>query len=130
MEPFSIMETLSIQINLRDIRMLRRIAKAENRRFDDFVQLVFADGLNYMFCDEMLYVEKEPEDYTPEEKKQIELNAELEKPPFKSYDEKEAAGYKHVSRCLCNHVRDSETGTPRDEIIEPMVERIRNVALS
>lgn len=123
------METFTIKISGKDLQMLRRIAKAENRRFADFVQLCFADGLNYMFCDEMLYVEKEPEDYTQEEQNQLELNAELDKTPHKTFAEKEAAGYKHVGRCFCNHVHDSETNTHRDEIIEPMVARIRKVAL-
>ena len=70
------METFTIKISGKDLQMLRRIAKAQNRRFDDFVQLCFADGLTYMFCDEMLHVEKEPEDYTQEEQKQLELNAD------------------------------------------------------
>ena len=123
------METFTIKISGKDLQMLRRIAKAQNRRFDDFVQLCFADGLTYMFCDEMLHVEKEPEDYTQEEQKQLELNADLEKTSYKSYAEKEAAGYKHVGRCLCNHAHDSETNSYQDEIIEPLVKRIRNVAL-
>ena len=124
------METLSIKIDGRDLRMLRRIAKAENRRFDDFVQIVFADGLLYMFCDETLHVKKEPEDYTPEEKKQLELNAELDKASYKNYEEKEAAGYKHVMGCFSNCAYDSETNTQSDELIEPMVARIREVALN
>tara|TARA_B100001063_G_C16318272_1_gene336205 strand:- start:45 stop:419 length:375 start_codon:yes stop_codon:yes gene_type:complete len=124
------METFTIKVSGKDLQMLRRIAKAENRRFSDFVQLCFAGGLDYMFCDEMLYVEKESEDYTQEEQKQLDLNAELDKIPHKNFAEKEAAGYKYVGRCFCNHVHDSETNTHRDEIIEPMVKRIREVALN
>ena len=109
--------------------MLRRIAKAENRRLDDFVQLIFADGLSYMFCDEGVEVAKEPEDYTPEEQKQLELNAELNKAPYKNHEQKEAEGYKYVRTCISNHAYDSETKTHKDELIEPMVARIRNIAL-
>jgi hypothetical protein len=124
------MDNLTIKISSADVSMLRRIAKSENRRFDDFLQLVFADGLNYMFCDESVYVNKEPEEYTEDEQKQLELNNKLDNEGFDNYQEKEAAGYKHVRRVFTNHAYDSETKTTTDELIEPLVTRIRNIALS
>jgi len=124
------MDNLTIKISSADVSMLRRIAKSENRRFDDFLQLVFADGLNYMFCDEFVHVNKEPEEFTQEEQKQLELNNKLDQEGFDKFKDKEAAGYKFVGRCLSNNKYDSETNTTTDELIEPLVTRIRNIALS
>ena len=123
------MDNLTIKISTSDLSMLRKIAKAQDRRFDDFVQLVFAGGLSYIFCDECVYVKKEPEDYTPEEQKQLVINNQLNNQVFTNYEEKEAAGYKSVSQCFSNHSHDPETQSYHDELIEPIVERIKSLAL-
>ena len=37
--------TLSVRILEKDLDRLQRIAKEQDRRFSDFIQLVFGDGL-------------------------------------------------------------------------------------
>ena len=123
------MENFSIKVSSEDLKMLHRISKSVNRRFDDIVQLIFAEGLGCMFCEECIHVDKEPQDYTPDEKKQLELNAEIDKVGYKTFKEKEAAGFKYVIHCLSNSNYNSETNTHTDELIEPMVARIRQIAL-
>ena len=92
------MDNLTIKISSEDLSMLRRIAKSDKRRFDDFVQLVFADGLHYYFCDEYIEVEKLPEEYTEEEIKQKEINSEImQDKKYNNMQERRDAGFIKVS---------------------------------
>jgi|TARA_B100000035_G_C20516428_1_gene343454 hypothetical protein len=124
------MENLSIKISARDVAMLRRIANAENRRFDDLMQLVFAEGLTFFFCELDVGVEKLPEDYTEDEQKQRELNEEIEAKNLPTYEAKTDAGFKPVRTYLSNHERVPETNKIHDPLIAPIVQRIKEVALS
>ena len=122
------METLSIKISAEDLSMLRRIAKSENRRFDDLIQLLFAEGLDYFFCEEIVSVKKAPEEYTEQEKKQEELNKKIRKENYDSFAEMEAAGYIVVQDYFSNHQHDNETKEYKDDLIKPMVQRLRDFA--
>lgn len=117
------MEDLTIKISAADVVMLRRIAKAQHRRFDDFLLLIFAGGLDMHFCDEGVHVKKLPDEYTDEEIKQKELNEKIQKEIKTGWDDMKAAGFKHVDSHFHN------CGTP-DTFIDPMVERIRDICLS
>ena len=120
--------TVSIKISAEDLSMLRRIAKAENRRFDDLTQLLFAEGLDYFFCEEIVSVKKLPEEYTEQEKKQEELNNKIRKEDYDSFAEMKAAGYIVVQDYFSNHRHDSETKEYHDDLIKPMVQRLRDIA--
>ena len=69
--------SIGIRISSDDASMLKRIAKAQNRRFDDFLQLVFAEGLEYFFIEDCVSVKKLPQEYTEEERKQEEINKKI-----------------------------------------------------
>ena len=120
--------TVSIKISAEDLSMLRRIAKAENRRFDDLTQLLFAEGLDYFFCEEIVSVKKLPEEYTEQEKKQEELNNKIRKEDHDSFAEMKAAGYIVVQDYFSNHRHDNEAEEYKDDLIKPMVQRLRNFA--
>ena len=110
--------------------MLRRIAKSQNRRFDDFLQLVFAEGLEYYFCEQSVSVEKLPEEYTEAERKQEEINKKIKSEDHATFDEMKAAGFRGVQQYLGNHIYDPESKEYSDNLITPLYERIRNLALS
>jgi hypothetical protein len=112
------MEDLSIKISAADVAMLRRIARAQHRRFDDFMQLVFATGLEYYFGEDIVYVDKLPEEYTEKELKQLALNAKIKKENT-SFVAMEAAGHVEVK----NYLHDL------DGLIEPIAVRVRGLCL-
>ena len=122
--------SIGIRISSDDVAMLKRIAKSENRRFDDLMQLVFAEGLTYFFCETLVSVEKIPEDFTKDEQKQLALNKEIEAKNLPSWDAKKKAGYEHVTHYITNHETDRETNKKHDPLIEPIVQRIKDIALS
>ena len=124
------MENLTIKISAKDAAMLRRIAKTENRRFDDFLQLVFAEGLGYFFCDKEIYVKKLPEEYTPQERKQEELNKKIQSENHDSYESLNAAGYVSLMNSFTNHEWDPDSDTHSDNLIEPIVNNLKDIALS
>lgn len=122
------MENLTIKISSTDESMLRRVAKSQNRRFDDLVQLVFADGLHMYFCDRNVEVEKLPEEYTEEEVKQQKINSEImQDDNYKNMSERRDAGYINVAECFTNHKWNREKDRTEDLLIEPMAERLRDM---
>ena len=122
------MDNLTIKISASDLSMLRRIAKSQNRRFDDFLQLVFADGLHYFFCDEEASVKKLPEEYTEAELKQQELNKKIRDEDHESFDDMRSAGFASVNSYFTNRQYNRETEKWTDDFIAPMVERFRDLA--
>ena len=124
------MENLTIKIRSEDVAMLRRIAKATDRRFDDFLQIVFAEGLTYFSLDQEIYVKKLPEEYTEQERKQEELNKKIEAEDHDSYESRKLAGFVSIMKCFTNRDWCPETNTYSDNLIEPIVEKIKEIALS
>ena len=121
--------TISIRIQDDDYDRLKEIAYNQERRFDDLVQLLFAQGLDCYFCDEIVWVSKKPEDYTKEEKAQLETNKAIQARPDygpMSYKEMQELGFKHVSDRISNHNPNEEITDP---LINPMAKRIKNYAL-
>tara|TARA_B100000405_G_scaffold140353_1_gene98332 strand:- start:2982 stop:3356 length:375 start_codon:yes stop_codon:yes gene_type:complete len=124
------MENLTIKINSQDVAMLKRIARSQDRRFDDFLQLVFAEGLEYYFCERSVSVEKLPEEYTEAERKQAEINKKISSEDYATLDEMKAAGFRGFQEYLGNHIYDPESDRYSDNLITPLCERIRYLALS
>lgn len=122
------MESINIQISPKDKELLQRIATSNNRRFADLVQILFAEGVRMFFCDEQVCIEKLPEEYTTEDKKQLELNAEIEK-GSKTWEEQKAAGYKHVATHLFNESKKDPLGHYSDSLIDPLSKRIAAFAI-
>ena len=87
--------------------LLKRIAKADDRRLSDLIPLLFSTGLNFYFDEKNIFVEKKDNEFTYEEKKQNKINKELEinNPGFwgLSNDKRKKLGYKHVETFFSNY---------------------------
>ncbi len=125
------MKKLEINLSDKDYSLLNRIAKAEGRRLTDLTYLILGKGLNIFFCETMVYVDKEPDEYSAKDLAQMKKNAELEKTKgWKQLDwqEMKAKGYNHISNSLSNHEHSKELGRCHDPLIEPLAERIESYA--
>ena len=125
------MKQLQIKLSDKDYSLLSRIAKSEGRRLTDLTYLLFSQGLNIFFCESMVYVDKEPDEYSAKDLAQMKKNAELEKTKgWKQldWDEMKAKGYKPVRTTFSNHEYSEELGKCHDPLIEPLAERIKSYA--
>ena len=129
---FIIMKKIEITVSDRDYDLLARIAKADNRRLSDLNYLCYGRGLDYLFTDTQLCVERvHADEYTAKEQKQLEKNKELEKEEgFKDlpYKEKEAKGYKHVCTFTSTWEKNEDSGEMYDPLVEPLAKRIEGYA--
>ncbi len=96
------------------------------------VQIVFADGLLYTFGDESLCFKKEQDELTQEEKDQIAINKSLEENGYYSLsDEKRAeTAYKEVKKYWQNFGPTETASRGFDNLIKPMIEEIKSIALN
>ena len=94
------MDYLKIPLTKKQISLLERIAKADYRRLEDLINLVFSCGLSYYFCERSICVSKNEDEFTEDEIKQKALNDKLLKdnPKFfhQSSEEQKAQGYKYI----------------------------------
>ena len=126
------MQKLEINLPDKDYSILKRIAKSEGRRLTDLTYLLLGKGLDVFFCETLVYIDKEPDDYSSKDLAQMKKNAELEKSEgWQKLDwhERKAKGYEHVSTSLSNHVQSEELGRCHDPLIEPLAERIESYAI-
>ena len=125
------MQKLEINLPDKDYSILKRIAKSEGRRLSDLTYLLLGKGLQVFFCESMVYVDKEPDEYSTKDLAQLKKNAELEKTEGwikLDWHERKAKGYEHVSTSLSNHVHSEDLGRCHDPLIEPLSERIESYA--
>ena len=73
------MKQLQINLSDKDYSLLNRIAKSEGRRLTDLTYLLLGKGLDVFFCETIVYVEKDADDYSAKDLAQMKKNAELEK---------------------------------------------------
>ena len=120
------MDYLKIPLTKKQISLLERIAKADDRRLEDLINLVFSCGLSVYFCERSICVPKNDNEYTKEEIKQKALNDKLLKdnPKFhyQSQDEQKAQGYKYIDSTFDNYNRDND-------FIEKLADEIKENAL-
>ena len=69
-----IMENLKIPVTKKQLYLLERIAKADDRRLNDLIYLIFSQGLSSYFCERSIYIDKDDDEITEEEKQQIKKN--------------------------------------------------------
>ena len=127
------MKKLEINLSDKDYSLLSRIAKSEGRRLTDLTYLLLGKGLEVFFCETLVYIDKDPDEYSAKDLAQMKKNAELEKTKGWTkldWDERKAKGYDHVSSGLSNHVHSEELGRCHDPLIEPLAERIESYATS
>ena len=123
---------VTIQLEEQDVLMLRRVAKEVKRKEQDMYQLLFAYGVKYMFCDESIAIDKLDDEYTEEEKAQLENNKALEEEHGHqlwqmSIEARKELGWNPVDKYIRNHV-PSQRGCS-DPLFEPMAERVEAFAL-
>lgn len=126
------MKKLEINLTDKDYSILKRIAKSEGRRLTDLTYLLLGKGLQVFFCESMVYVDKEPDEYSTKDLAQLKKNAELEKSEGWTkldWDERKAKGYEHVRDGISNHEHSEELGRCHDPLIEPLAERIESYAI-
>ena len=125
------MQKLEINLPDKDYSILKRIAKSEGRRLTDLTYLLLGKGLDVFFCETLVYIDKEPDDYSSKDLAQMKKNAELEKTEGwikLDWHERRAKGYEHVDSKLRNHEHSEELGRCHDPLIEPLAERIESYA--
>tara|TARA_A100001201_G_scaffold95223_1_gene82490 strand:+ start:137 stop:514 length:378 start_codon:yes stop_codon:yes gene_type:complete len=123
------MESIIIQISAADKAMLKRIAKSVDRRSADLNQLIFARGLEFFFCEEHVWVDKLPDEYTEEERQQQEKNKAIrENPEINGWEAQQKAGYVQVRDSLTNHEAKPDGDGCHDPLIEPIAKRLRAIA--
>ena len=122
--------SFSIHLSEDDLSLLKEISFNNERRFQDLMQIIFAQGLDCYFCDEYAWVSKKPEDYTEEDRAQIATNkAILERDDISqlNYDERRALGFKHVHDIISN--QHNPMDAIADPLITPLAKRIKQYAL-
>ena len=97
----------------------------------DLAQILFATGLSFQFCEEMVHIKKEEDELTEEQKAQIKVNRELIKNAYYSLTEEEKAktAYKDVEDAWKNYGPANGDTYGFDNLIEPMAKRIKRFAI-
>ena len=130
---FIIMKKIEITVSDRDYDLLTRIAKADNRRLSDINYLCYGRGLDYLFTDQQLCVDRVyTDEYTAKEQKQMKKNKELEKTEGwddLDYNQKKEKGYKHVCDFISNWEEKEDGNGHYDPLIEPLAKRIEGYAI-
>lgn len=120
------MDYLKIPLTKKQLSLLKRIARADDRRLEDLINLIFSCGLSVYFCERSICISKNENEYTDEEIKQKTINDKLLKdnPKFhyQSKEEQEAQGYKYVDSSFDNYNRDTD-------FIEKLADEIKENAL-
>ena len=120
------MEHLKIQVTPNQLSLLKRIAKADDRRLEDLINLLFSCGLSVYFCERSICISKNEDEYTDDEIKQKSFNDKLLKdnPKFhhQSSEEQKTQGYKYIDSTFDNYHRD-------DDFIEKLADEIKENAL-
>ena len=115
------MKKLSLPLTNHQYKLLERLAKAENRKLNDYLYLVFAEGLRFLHDEHNVYVKKLETEYTKEETDRIAKNAELEKTEGwngLSHEEKKAKGWDY-----------NPSDYLEDDFIGKLEEEIRNLVI-
>ena len=120
------MKKLSIDVTEKQYYLLNRIAKSDDRRLQDLLYLIFGMGLSIYFCERSVYISKDDDEFTEEEKKQKKLNEKLIKDTERfhhlSDEEQKDLGFKQVELGYSNYSREND-------FIEKLADEIKENAL-
>jgi len=121
-----IMKKLSINVTEKQYYLLSRIAKSDDRRLQDLLYLIFSLGLSIYFCERSVYISKDDDEFTEDEKKQKAINEKLiqDTERFHHLSEKEQKdlGFKQVELGYSNYSREND-------FIEKLADEIKENAL-
>ena len=123
-----IMKKLSIDVTEKQYYLLSRIAKSDDRRLQDLLYLIFSQGLSSYFCERSIYIDKDENEFTNEEKEQIKKNKEIIESNFKFWhlqdDDQKKLGYKKIEQAYSNCYNQEEK-----DFIEKLADEIKQNAL-
>ena len=106
------MKHLKLSLTDKNYYLLERIAKADDRRLNDLIYLIFSQGLSSYFCERSIYIDKDDNEITNEEKQQIKKNEEIIKSNSKFWhledDEQKKLGYIRVEKFYSNCYQDGK----------------------
>ena len=122
------MKHLKLSVTEKQYYLLSRIAKSDDRRLQDLLYLIFSQGLSSYFCERSIYIDKDDDEITEEEKQQIKKNDEIIKNTEKFWhledDEQKKLGYVRVEKFYSNCY---EAG--KKDFIDKLAEEIKKNAL-
>lgn len=99
------MKKITIDLTDKQHCLLSRIAKEDKRKLQDLIYLTISAGLGSVFCEREFHVEKTPDEYSEQDRKQLAKNEKLEKSKGweeLTWDQKREKGFKHVRDWLSN----------------------------
>ena len=122
------MKQLKLSLTDKNYYLLERIAKADDRRLNDLIYLIFSQGLSSYFCERSIYIDKDENEITKEEKDQIKKNEEIIKTNSEFWhledDEQKKLGYKRVEKFYSNYYEEG-----KKDFIDKLAEEIKDNAL-
>ena len=122
------MKHLKIILTDKNYYLLERIAKADDRRLNDLIYLIFSQGLSSYFCERSVFIDKDEDEITEEEKKQIKKNDEIIKNTEKFWhledDEQKKLGYIRVEKFYSNGYSPG-----KKDFIDKLADEIKENAL-
>ena len=122
------MKHLKLSLTDKNYYLLERIAKADDRRLSDLIYLIFSQGLSSYFCERSIYIDKDENEFTNEEKQQIKKNDEIIKNTEKFWhleeDEQKKLGYNHVQKFYSNSYSPG-----KEDFIDKLADEIKENAL-
>ena len=122
------MKQLKLSLTDKNYYLLDRIAKADDRRLNDLIYLIFSQGLSSYFCERSIYIDKDENEFTNEEKQQLKKNDEIIKNTEKFWhleeDEQKKLGYVRIEKFYSNCY---EAG--KKDFIDKLADEIKQNAL-
>ena len=122
------MKQLKLSLTDKNYYLLERIAKADDRRLNDLIYLIFSQGLSSYFCERSIYIDKDNDEISEEEKQQIKKNEEIIKSNSKFWhledDEQKKLGYVRVEKFYSNCYSPG-----KEDFIDKLAEDIKENAL-
>ena len=111
---------LTIDVTDKQYDLIRRVARANDRRLDDLLRLVLAEGFEYYWSEDSFSFKKNDDEFTEEDRKQLAKNDEIKKKLAEegkcvchlSNEEEEKLGYKQISEWHCGGGYSDERHSP------------------
>ena len=122
------MKHLKLSLTDKNFYLLERIAKADDRRLNDLIYLIFSQGLSSYFCERSIYIDKDENEITEEEKQQIKKNDKIIENTEKFWhleeEEQKKLGYIRVEKFYSNCYSPG-----KKDFIDKLAEEIKENAL-
>ena len=122
------MKQLKLSLTDKNYYLLERIAKADDRRLNDLIYLIFSQGLSSYFCERSICFDKDQNEFTNAEKEQIKKNDKILKNTEKFWhledDEQKKLGYIHVQKFYSNCYEEG-----KQDFIDKLADEIKENAL-